>query len=133
MIDTTFDVLWSVHPIARKQFGDLTQYLKRSYENGDTHSLFKPQKGFRTPAEQQILLNKRPAVTHAGPWQSAHNYGLAVDFVAEVRGAWSWSEDHDWAFLKKAAETFSLQAPLDWDKCHIQHPVFKALSMILKI
>lgn len=37
--------------------------------------------GLRTFEQQRLLLAKRPPVTKAGPGQSYHNYGLALDYV----------------------------------------------------
>lgn len=54
---------------------------------------------FRSPQRQGWLYEqgrKRAGniVTKAGPWQSWHQYGLAVDVAAkDAQGRWTWSYD----------------------------------------
>ncbi len=58
---------------------------------------FEVFEAFRTPERQAELYSQgrtRPGdkVTWALPWQSMHQYGLAVDFVLKVGGKWSWDD-----------------------------------------
>ena len=64
----------------------------------------------------------RKGASEAGMFQSAHNFGLACDFVAvidhqtahdlgdmtgeKVLAGWSWHADNDWRFLRTRAEAF---------------------------
>lgn len=131
MADFVVDVLRYAHPHAREAFRQLSSDLYRSYENRKTSSHFRPFEVFRSPIKQQELFDQRPVVTKAMPWQSAHQYGLAVDFVAFRGGRWSWSETEDWEFLRLRAEHYGLRRPMVWDKAHIEHPVWERVQMVL--
>ena len=54
----------------------------------------------RTPDKQHDLF-MRGGVTRADAWQSAHQYGLAADFVRKIDGQWSW--DGDFSLVKSVA------------------------------
>lgn len=60
-------------------------------------------------------------VTKAGPWQSAHQFGMGVDLVFCPNGQWSW--DGDWALLRQLANQRGLQQ-LSFEQPHIQLPTF---------
>ena len=56
---------------------------------------FKIFEGFRSPEKQaQLYAQGRTTpgskVTHAPPWSTLHNYGLAVDFVLFIDDSWTW-------------------------------------------
>jgi len=118
------------HPKFAGAAKELEEYLFDAYKSGVTKTLFKVFECFRSDSRQNSLFAKGVSKAKAG--QSAHNYGLAADFVPWINGAeaaklghgtapgWSWHPSHDYAFLKKAAEKFGLEAPIAWDKCHIQ-------------
>lgn len=130
-IDNTEAVLRDLHPLAGPAFKALARDLEKLWQDGKTQTLFKPFEGLRSPVKQLELLNRRPVVTHVGPWQSAHQYGLAVDFVPWKGDAWSWSEDHDFTALRLAAENAGLTRPMEWDKCHIEHPAWTKLQGLI--
>lgn len=117
-----------MHPKAREVFGLLTHRLEQGFTGGFTTSWFRPFEGYRAPEDQTALV--RRGVSKAGPWQSAHNYGLAVDFVAwdADKQAWSWAEEEDWKFLKEAAIGCGLVHPISWDRPHVEHPIWRAIS-----
>lgn len=56
--------------------------------------------GFRSPERQRILyaqgrMAPGKVVTNSRPWQSFHQYGLAVDLVFKTKdGKWSWDGDY---------------------------------------
>lgn len=132
-LDNTEVVLRDLHPLAKPAFEQLTIYLEQLWKDGKTQTFFKPFEGLRTPIKQLELLNRRPVVTHVGPWQSAHQYGLAVDFVPWSGNAFSWDEDHDFTTLRLAAVACGLSRPMEWDKCHIEHPAWaKFQGVIIK-
>ena len=100
-----------------------------------------PFEGYRNPLNQLLLL--RQQTTKAKPFQSAHNYGMAVDFVKVRRDmmedpsrkslAWTWSdrteqEKEDWNVLHRKARALGLLVPIAWDKPHIQHPLWDKIS-----
>lgn len=74
---------------------------------------------FRHPARQEWLLENTTS-TKAGMWESAHQYGLAVDLVPRPAGNWSWAEGLHWDLMKKAAVSHGLRVPISWDKAHVE-------------
>jgi len=103
------------------------------------------KKNVRSPERQDELFIK--GRTKARPWQSAHQYGLAADFVPyitnqealdlgdmvgeKVLTGWSWHESHDWPFLRQRAEKHGLSVPIAWDKCHVEYNDFRELLALL--
>lgn len=126
------DPLRYLHPVASTAFRKLTVALEDAWKNEQTPTYFRPYCGYRSPIEQEKLLKVEPRVTLAGPFQSAHQYGLALDFVAWEREAWSWADNHDWAFLLRMADEFGLSIPISWDKGHVEHPAWRDLAKTLK-
>ena len=109
-----------VHPSIRSDFIKLDQTLLKSFDLGITKTNFRPFEGYRSPARQQLLFDQR--VTRARPCQSAHQFGLAVDFVPFVDGKWNWDDpSHDWAFLRTTCRAYGLLNELDWDRAHVEH------------
>ena len=124
-----------LHPKCRAAFTALADDLIASHEAGQTKTLFKVFETFREPYRQDELRIK--GASKARPWESAHNYGLAVDFVPYIDGkdavelslminedvheGWNWNASfHDWAFLKSRAEKHGLAVPIRWDQVHVQ-------------
>lgn len=68
--------------------------------------------GYRSPERQASL----PAsVTRAGPWQSCHQYGLAVDSAVFSQGKLQWDLEDDW--VRRGYQLYgqlSRQAGLTW-------------------
>lgn len=94
-----------------------------AYLGGQTKLLFKPFEGYRTPERQEYLFRVMKT-TKARAWESAHQYGFAVDFVPTLKphGAWTWeASDDDWTFLHETGAALGLAAPIKWDKPHFQH------------
>lgn len=128
-----------LHPKARGSFLLLRDALLRGYLAGECDLLFEPFEGWRDPERQAELLGK--GTTKAGPWESAHNYGLAVDYwprkkvtvstdgnVETVQG-WDFSlpaDDVRWNFLSKKASDVGLLNNIKWDRPHVQHPLWNA-------
>lgn len=144
-----------LHPVARQQFSNLEDRLMIGYWSQKTKTLFRPQMGYRSPEVQDGLYaqgrtKKGDVVTKARGWESAHQFGLAVDFVAWVieadqigtnlrtgrlssdYGVWSWSDEHDWKYLKEQAELVGLTVPIKWDRPHVQHPAWETLRARLR-
>jgi peptidoglycan L-alanyl-D-glutamate endopeptidase CwlK len=76
----------------------------------------------RSNAEQALLYAQGRTVpglivTNAKPGQSAHNYGLALDFVPMVNGKPEWSGKHPhWARLGALAEEAGFEWAARWVK-----------------
>ena len=97
---------------------------------------FEPFEGLRLP-DRQHYLRTVMKTTKAGPWQSAHQYGLAVDFAVvsylrRGKQVWSWEAEAPWADLKSLANVYGLSVPIQWDKGHVEHPMFYELKAALQ-
>lgn len=107
-------------------------------KNGE-QAIAAPFEGFRHPLRQQDLLARGEA-TEAGPWQSAHQYGLAVDFAGLyvidgriVPRSWTWDfvTDDVWRELKRQAAILGLDIPIPRDQGHVCHPLWQQVRRIL--
>lgn len=117
-----------VHPIARETFQDLQQALRKGYSDGATPTLFAPFETYRSPVDQEAVL--KAGTSKVGPFYSAHQYGLAVDFVPFNGGKWDWAEAHDWKYLAGMADAHGLTTPIPWDKGHVEHPLWRHISKL---
>lgn len=116
-----------LHPTARAQFLQLTEVLARGYEAGETLTLFRLFEGYRSPEDQEREFFETSSKARA--WQSAHQYGLACDFVPyDAARQWHWDETADWAYLKRKALSLGLDVPITWDKPHVQHPAWNTMK-----
>lgn len=118
-----------VHPKVRQSFIVLAHRLIEAHENKHLSQLYLPFEGYRNPMEQ-VSLRQR-GVSKAGPWQSAHNYGLAVDYVGwNLKDGWNWQPaDHDdWKMVGTIANNLGLMRPIRWDKPHVEHPIWTAVK-----
>lgn len=136
-----------LNPKFARQIKRLYEHLIDSYETGRTKTRFEIFETYRSPERQARMLAQ--GVSKAGPWQSAHQFGLAVDFVPYIVDAddaaefwrdtghspvigWNWHAANDYSFLAASAQTFGLAAPISWDPCHIQHPKFEELRKVFR-
>jgi len=124
-----------LHPKFQRLVRDVNERLTLDHEAGTTKTNFKIFETFRDPMRQTELIAK--GVTKAGPYQSAHQYGLAVDWVPIIDGTdahrlseitgervlpgWNWHSSHDWEHLAQVAKRFGLTT-ISWDKSHLEHP-----------
>lgn len=83
----------------------LKQMLVKTYDRADLAEIVDlagPQSG--------------PHVTNAGPGQSLHNYGYAVDAAPVVGGKIQWNSDHPaWQVYGQCARDVGLIWAGDWD------------------
>lgn len=130
-----------LHPKARQTFKILQEDLVRSYEAGEVHSPLYAFETFRSVERQESLFIAGRSKARA--WQSAHNYGLAVDFVPFVKDktaagtknvGWSWEVSGDiWDHLTRSAEKVGLFQNISWDRAHVVHPLwFELRRLVLK-
>ena len=120
--------LLNLHPRAQASFRALEKRLQDAFVNGDTKTWFRLFEGYRSPQRQNLLANGTKPVTKAQPWASAHQFGLAADFVPwdpDRPGHWHWSDDADWPLLKREANRLGLVNNISWDKVHVEHPLFQ--------
>lgn len=144
MADRIFNDLSLLHPKFSGIASRLAQSLNVGYKTGETKTYYKVFETFRDPWRQKDLLAK--GTTKAGPYQSAHQLGLAIDFVpyidatqalkiADILGervlpGWSWWSGHDWDYLTKKAKALGLST-IEWDRPHVQHP--RAAELLLRL
>lgn len=121
------DHIEDLHPLMRGPVELMCASLEVAYQEGATQTYFRIFEGYRSPQRQTELFSDGRRVTKAKAWQSAHQYGLAVDMVPFTNAAFHWSESADWAFLKATARKFGLDVPFAWDRPHVQHPAFNAV------
>jgi hypothetical protein len=89
---------------------------------------FRVFETYRTPDRQAQLHTE--GNTKAGPFHSAHQFGLSADFaVFNARGDWNWPsmEDPIWDRLHALAYEVNLTAPISWDPGHISWPAWRML------
>lgn len=128
--------LINLHPIMRAPVQRLIAATDAyPFRVGLKQCKFQLFEGYRSPERQNHLFAGRK-VTKARPWQSAHQYGLAVDFAVAVvkqNGSieWLWPDEAPWRGLKRLAILEGLDIPIDWDKGHVQHPQFTILKNLL--
>lgn len=134
-------MIWAhIHPKAVRSFQLLEEDLCRGFLTGETPTWFRPFEGYRAPERQlEMLTNK---TSKALPFQSAHQYGLAVDYVGfiggkqtghtriaapTVGGRWSWDASLDWDYLDAAARRQGLDRSITWDRPHVEHPLWNRI------
>lgn len=130
----------------RRSADALAKYLIASHKTGLTKTKFEVFETYRDPFRQKDLIAK--GVSKAGPYQSAHQFGLAADFVPVISpdeaaalsaltgerhiAGWNWHSSHDYRFLAASAQRFQMSVPISWDPCHVQHPEFDELLSFMK-
>jgi hypothetical protein len=114
--------LTQLHPSVRDAV------VKVMAELGRENIPFRVFEAVRSPVRQRWLYaqgrsRKGAKVTGADAWSSFHQYGLAVDFVLFVDGAWSWDDSGPraawWARLHEIGQKHGLR-PLTNEKPHLE-------------
>jgi hypothetical protein len=121
-----------IHPRAKIKLTELRTQLASGFRAGRTKTEFGVFETYRSPIRQQAIYKEDRGLTNAQAYQSPHQYGLAVDFVPLVNGRWTWDGDHDWDFLRAAARGLGLKNELDWDRAHVEHPVWADVKTVLR-
>lgn len=118
-----------LHPVAMLPFVQLQSLLDADAANGQMP--FAMFETYRTPERQQYLFDKKK--TKARPWQSAHQYGLGVDFVPLLKtGDWTWEPPPEvWDRLRQRAGDCGLHNDIVWDRPHVYHPAFASVRLAL--
>ncbi|MEQ5796257.1 D-alanyl-D-alanine carboxypeptidase family protein [Paracoccus sp. NFXS7] len=102
-----------LHPIVREK---VTLIVDQLVKEGIPLAVFE---AVRTPQRQAVLFAKGrtapgPKVTWSQPWQSYHQYGLAVDLVIRDSDGWSWDDSganaRHWARMHQIAATHGMTA-----------------------
>lgn len=89
----------------------------------------------RTDAEQAALYASGrtvtgPIRTYAKPGQSAHQYGLAIDFcIVDLGKLLDWSgDDPSWDQAIKIAQASGLESLRPMESAHLQHPGWRTIA-----
>lgn len=127
----------AMHKDAQSDFKKLiSATLAEPFSLGGKQCFFRPYEGFRHPMRQLYLVTETKS-TKARPWESAHQYGLAIDFAVWVdqgddKFTWNWDDKAPWGELKTLARRFFLDVPIEWDRGHVQHPLFDSFRAAIK-
>jgi len=123
-IETTINrSLTDLHPAIREDVFELVHEVNVALGRMGETMRFEVFETYRSPERQAYLL--RRGDSKSGPWQSAHQYGLAADIVPQVNGRWTWDVGSDrWTMLATYAVRHSLSVPISWDRAHVQSPLF---------
>lgn len=114
-----------VHPRLRAPVVQLLQTLNAA------ELPFQVFEGYRTPERQRMLYAKgRTApgakVTNAEPWESLHQYGVAVDLVLRDGMQWSWNAKGgartQWERMRTEAGLLGLHV-LERELPHVELPL----------
>ncbi|QIG67933.1 endolysin protein [Rhizobium phage RHph_Y67] len=133
-----------LHPKMRPIAERIHQDLIDLHEANSLEFRFEIFETLRLPGRQAEMLAK--GTSKAGPWQSAHAVGLAVDFVPYLtaeqarrytpRGqspiaGWYWPRaDHgDWDAVADLAEKYGCKT-INWDRPHVEHPLFDKIQAV---
>lgn len=125
-IVTVYNSLSLLHPSCKDKFIELADTLEKAHAAGATRTLFRPHETYRTPMRQDDLYKLVGGQTKAPAWKSAHQYGMAVDYVPWTPGLeFNWNEDNDWDFLGSEARKVGLERPIAWDLAHVEYPFWR--------
>ena len=112
-----------VHHRAFSAFWNLSEKLDQTR--------FRVFETYRTPERQDALFKK--GTTKALKFQSAHQFGLAIDCVPFIDGQWCWEANpHEWDTLHTLARECGLNVGPDWDPGHIEHPLWQMVQTALR-
>ena len=133
----------NIHPKARGPFMRLEEELLRMYMAGSIPYWFRAFEGYRSPLNQNNAFER--GASKAKAWQSAHQYGLAVDFVPYVQpgdgaatakpqphphqGRWAWDVPAAaWDLFDRAVTQSGLLRPIPWDRPHVEHTLWREIK-----
>jgi len=121
-----------LHPVAREQFISLAADLRKAYDDGNVRYDFRIFETYRTPQRQEFVNRKGNSKAQA--FRSAHQFGLAVDYVPfEVGRGFFWPDASDagWNDLRRLASARKLMCDIRWDRNHVEHPMWLAVRQTM--
>lgn len=117
----------ALHPLMWNEVHGLLARLADVAKEEPWFPEFTLFEGYRSPERQALMIAR--GRSKAKPWQSAHQYGLAVDLLPVVFGKLTWSVPGDvWTRLAHEVLPFNMICPIGWDKPHCQHVIFKDIE-----
>lgn len=121
--------LYALHPCFAPKIRLLIEKLDSHHHQGRLACEFRLFETYRSPERQHALFLERPRVTQVDAWGSAHNYGVAADFVGWIDGKPSWDAKLPWADFAFIAHSIpGLSVPIKWDKGHVQSNQWPAIQ-----
>lgn len=133
-----------LHPAMRPLAEKLVGRLYDAHMDGEIKTLFRPFETYRSPFRQNQLYEQGRTiggkiVTNARAWESAHQFGLAMDLVpyGRVGGAsaykYYWdAPESDWNFMHRTAKALGFKDRIPWDSPHIEDPAFDDIQTLSK-
>lgn len=113
--------LWAgLHPSVREKYQLLQSRISHGFVVGATPTQFRLFETWRSPERQRMLYDQ--GNSKALPYHSAHQHGLAGDFVGIVKGQPSWDQFLDWSYLHREAFKVGLDCSIPWDLGHVEAP-----------
>jgi hypothetical protein len=111
-------------PCARHRFTSLAHSLRL-----DTR--FRIFETYRDPARQEEAFNR--GTSKARAFESAHQFGLAADFVPwdGTKFVWPGAADPEWDELHGAAHRAGLLNIIRWDRAHVEHPSWTRVRTLI--
>lgn len=112
-----------LHPVVLSRVRALLDAATEAHARGEIPAPLGIFETYRHPLRQRWLGTQ--GTTNAGIWQSAHQFGLAADFVPRPYGRWTWDGPDagrcfDW--LDANVRKHGLCRPLKWDRPHVEWP-----------
>ncbi len=106
-------VIRGLQPLVQRKANAIVSEMAKL---GHTVHIFE---GYRSPQRQAELYAQGRTtpgkiVTKAGPGESLHNYGVAVDIVFGPKGKPSWDNKHPWNILGKIGRQQGFEWGGDW-------------------
>lgn len=131
VIPIRYSDLSLLHPIAERAFRELGMSLEADYVKGKIDVRFMPYETYRYPQRQLYFYRK--GTSRAMPFRSAHQFGLAVDFVPFQAGSgFTWEVDTKaWDWLRARSREQGLVNELSWDRAHVEHPIWDKVRQVL--
>lgn len=142
-----------LHPEARPLFQKFIGQLLDARRDRQINTHFRVFESYRSPLRQELLYAQgrgEPGniVTNARAWQSAHNYGLAIDVVPyytkeeaeslNINGGragffWDHAPKEEWDFVHNLARSMGFEDRIPWDSPHIQHPLYNLVKETIDV
>lgn len=143
MTNNRIALISALHPKMRPIAESVLEDLERLYQAKKTEFRFQIFETLRLAGRQADALAN--GTSKAGPWQSAHNVGLAIDCVPYLSAqqaakyrpngssvpGWYWpaGTHDDWDVLTSVFHRYDLTT-IAWDRPHGEHHLFAEIKKV---
>lgn len=143
MTDNRIALISALHPKMRPVAESVVENLERFYQSKKTEFRFQIFETLRLAARQADA--KARGTSKAGPWESAHNVGLAIDCVPYLSAqqanrirpngssipGWYWppASHEDWDVLAEVFHAHDLNT-ISWDRPHGEHDLWTSIRAV---